>query len=342
MERKGMRLWSKIVIAYMLIAFAWWSVLLFTKNRDAFHAKSEYLQLIMAAEGHIESREEYLASPGYQELYNKYQRQEWMIFGEATLFIISLILGIWMISRGYRREMEVVRNGRNFLLSITHELKSPLASIKLILETFRKRSLPKEQLDQFSSNGIAEVERLNDLVNNILLAAKMETAYNPTMEDLDLNELLAEIADRMSRKFPRDHISFETKLGPHFFKADSFGIDSITTNLIENSIKYSPSPSQIKLALSMQRDKVVLQVSDFGFGIPHHERKRIFDRFYRIGDEQRRKTKGTGLGLYIVDNIVRAHGGRIAIQDNEPQGTIVEISFPKNRIRAREVKHQLA
>jgi len=342
MENKKLRLLSNVVIAYMLIAFAWWSVLLYTKNQDAFMAKAEYLQIRMAADRSINSAEDFLNTQAYQDLYNKYKRQEWMIFGEAAVFIVSLIIGIYLINNGYRKEIALAQQRRNFLLSITHELKSPIASVKLILETFLKRKLSKEKIDQFSSSGIQEAERLNDLVNNLLLAAKLETSYEPIVEDIDLNELYGNIIERMQRKFPKANISFHTELGPHFFSGDSFGMEAILVNLIENAIKYSPSPATVECSLTQDDKKISLQVADQGLGIAPEERHRVLERFYRVGDEQRRKTKGTGLGLYIVHQIIKAHQGKIQINDNQPKGTKFIISFPLKLIRQREIKHSIA
>ncbi len=138
------------------MAFTWWTVLLFTKNRDAFKAKSELNQVILAAKGEIKSKEEFLISQDYQFLKKKYQSQEWMIAGEAVFFVVSLIIGVWLINRGYNKEVNAAEQRRNFLLSITHELKSPIASIRLVLETFLKRSLKGEQIDKLGTAALKE------------------------------------------------------------------------------------------------------------------------------------------------------------------------------------------
>ena len=143
-----LRLLSYIVIAYMMMAFAWWSILLFTKNRDAFRAKRDLFRIGMIADGTVKNDQEFLATDVYKNLSKQYQRQEWMILGEATFFVISLVIGVWLINRGYNKEVNAAQQRRNFLLSITHELKSPIASIRLVLETFMKRKLSPEQVGQ--------------------------------------------------------------------------------------------------------------------------------------------------------------------------------------------------
>lgn len=291
-------------------------------------AKSEYLQLVMAAEGEIKDKNTFLNTAEYQELYNKYKRQEWMIFGEAIVFILSLIIGVYMINRGYNKEMIAAEQRRNFLLSITHELKSPIASIRLVIETFLKRQLKKEQIEHFGKNAIKETDRLNDLVNNLLLAAKIETAYQPILEEIELNDFFLDITQRMREKFPKAKILFSPSAPPIYLNGDEMGLTSITVNLIENAIKYSTTLPEIKLLLKEEKQKISLQFIDNGIGISDQEKKKIFDQFYRIGNEDTRKTKGTGLGLYIVREIVTAHDGKIMVLDNPTGGTIFKIELP--------------
>ena len=328
MKNIRLRLISYLVIAYMLVAFSWWSVLLYIKNKDAFNAKSEYLQLVMVAERSIDSRASFLETAEYQDLHKKYKRQEWMIFGEASVFIFSLIIGIYMINRGYNKEMIAAQQRRNFLLSITHELKSPIASIRLVLETILKRSLKEEQINHFGSSALKETDRLNDLVNNLLLAAKIETAYQPVLEEIELNAFLKDICDTMREKFPKAQISFQSSTDYTIIEGDQMGLTSIAVNLIENAIKYSTEAAIIAIQLSEKNKKVFLTFTDNGIGIPDQEKKRIFEQFYRIGNEDTRKTKGTGLGLYIVAQIVKAHGGKIEVRDHPTGGSVFKIEMP--------------
>ena len=332
MSNLRLRLLSYLVIAYMLVAFAWWSVLLYIKNQDAFKAKSEYLQLVMAAEGTIADQEAYFKSPQYVDLRKKYQRQEWMIFGEAAVFILSLVIGVYMINRGYNKEMVAAQQRRNFLLSITHELKSPIASIRLVLETLLKRQLKKEQLDHLGGNALQETDRLNDLVNNLLLAAKIETAYQPDFEEIELVEFCRDILQRLQEKFPKAQINFHPQVERLYLQGDQMGLTSIMVNLIENAIKYSVGPAKVDVRLEEKAELVHLTFADQGIGVNDGEKKKIFEQFYRIGNEDTRKTKGTGLGLYIVQQIVKAHDGKITVSDNQPQGSIFQVVLnQKNR-----------
>ena len=324
-----LRLFSYFVIAYMLIAFTWWSVLLYTKNRDAFLAKAEYQKMVMIAKNQINQHhlEDFYNTKVYQTLEKKYKRQEQMIFGEALFFIAFLILGIWFINRGYNKEIKANEQGRNFLLSITHELKSPIASIRLILETFLKRDLKREQIQKFSKSGLKETERLHTLVNDLLLSAKLETSYQLFPEAVQLDKLLIEIIQQLQEKYPTTTFHHQIAKDIPSIQADKAGMTSVMLNLLENAVKYSPKESKIDVILGRTTESISLAVADQGFGIPDREKKRVFDKFYRVGNEDTRQTTGTGLGLYIVRELVKAHNGKITLKNNQPKGSIFKIEL---------------
>ena len=324
-----LRLLSNFVIVFLLLAFAWWSILLYTKNKDAFEAKSNYLQIVLAAEGKINNRAEFEQTVTFQELEEKYKRQEWMIFGEALFFIFSLVIGIYIINRGYNREMVAAQERRNFLLSITHELKSPISSIRLVLETILKRDLQNQQINQLSGTALEETVRLTTLVEDLLLAAKMENHYQPVLESVDIVNLIEQLVERLRGKFPEVAFSYSYDNNISNIMADKTGLTSITLNLLENAVKYSPTPADIQVKLNQKGKYLLLDFADQGYGISEKEKKKIFRKFYRTGSEDTRSTKGTGLGLYIVKEIVEAHKGTITIKDNEPKGSIFKIKLPQ-------------
>ncbi|MEM9822060.1 MAG: HAMP domain-containing sensor histidine kinase [Bacteroidota bacterium] len=326
-----LRLLSNVVIFYMLVAFTWWTVLLYTKNQDAFNAKAQYMQLVMAAEGAIKNTHEFHHTAAYQDLYKKYIRQEWMILGEAIVFIISLVIGVYLINRGYNKEMIAAQDRRNFLLSITHELKSPIASIRLVLDTLIKRQLKPDQINRLSHTALEETERLTNLVEDLLLAAKVETSYQPVLERFDFKALIDDLLEKLKTKFPHARFSFAASGDLPPILADKTGITSITLNLLENAIKYSPKEAiDIGVRLINQEGQFYLDIADKGIGISEKEKKKIFQKFYRVGNEDTRQTKGTGLGLYIVSEIIKAHLGSIEVTDNPPKGTLFKIRLPQN------------
>lgn len=315
----------------MLIAIAWWSVLLFTKNRDAFQGRAGESKMLMIADGTIKSDAEFLETDFYKDLQAYYERQEWMILGESLVFVISLIIGVYLINRGYNKEIAAAQQRRNFLLSITHELKSPIASIKLVLETFIKRELSAKHINQLSSNALKETDRLNDLVNDLLLAAKVETAYTPYLETINIKQFLVEIIERLQNKYPAVAFDFRQPDEEIIIQGDKAGLTSVAVNLLENAVKYGAENPKIATVLRKnEKGGIHIEVADNGIGIPDKEKSKIFERFYRVGNEDTRRTKGTGLGLYIVNQIVLAHKGTIHVMNNRPQGTIFSISLPAN------------
>ena len=321
---RKLRLLSYAVMVYMLLAFSWWSVLLYVKNKDAFEAKTSLLK-----HNNISvSSQDFYTTPEYLELSAKYKRQEWMILGEGLVFIFSLIVGVWMINGGYHKEIKLAQQKRNFLLAISHELKSPLSSIRLILETIQSRELTKEQIAKLTANGIQENDRLNSLVNNLLIATRMETNYAPFFEQFDLKSLLIGIMDHFRIIHPEFKVECHIAEDLPIVNAEKSGLVSIVNNLIENSVKYSKDDKYICLTAKQEDEYTVISVKDHGIGIPDGEKKSVFKRFYRIGNEDTRQTKGTGLGLYILNQIVLAHKGKVILKDNVPKGSIFEVYLP--------------
>lgn len=324
-----LRLLSYGVIAYMMLAFAWWSILLFTKNRDAYEAKRDTMRLVMIAREEIPPTDEaFYNSPAFRELKKKYENQEYMILGEASVFVLSLAIGVWLINRGYHKEMLAAQQRRNFLLSITHELKSPIASIRLVLETFQRRELPRDKAERLIRNGLTEADRLNKLVNDLLLSAKLESAYQLHLEPVNLAQLLEDIFEQTEAKYPRASFTFNKESAVEDTMGDVAGLTSVILNLLENAVKYSAPEADIEARICQIDGKIRMEIADMGIGIEDREKNKIFDKFYRVGNEETRKTKGTGLGLYIVNEIVRAHKGKITVLDNKPRGTVFRIELP--------------
>ncbi|MGH1434920.1 MAG: sensor histidine kinase [Lewinella sp.] len=330
MQNRHLRFLTYFIMGYMLLAFVWWSFLLFTKNRDAFHAKIELQQIGMAAEGVIQSPMDFYVSERYQELVTSYRKQERMIMGETIFLSLSLLAGIYVIYRGYRREVASSKQQRNFLLSITHELKSPLAGIRLALETIAKRGdqLPPDKRQMLSMRGIKEADRLNKLVEDLLLSARLESAYQFHQEPLALEELVERIVLQQSQQNPEAEIDFSASTSLAHVSGDRQALTSVVINLIENALKYSSPPAKVVVSLRQQGDQLCLEVADQGIGIRGQDKKQVFEKFFRVGSEDTRKTKGTGLGLFIVKELVKAHHGTIKVRDNQPQGTVFAITLP--------------
>ncbi len=254
-----------------------------------------------------------------------------MILGEGAVFIFIFIIGIYYMHKAIKGERKLHTQQKNFLLSVTHELKSPLASIKLYLETILKRDLDPVQQNSFLKNSLKDIERLDDLVENMLIATKIENqSYTFPKEQLNFSQLVNSVVERLQLHTCNSEV-IKVSVQPFIFlNGDKFALTSVVTNLIENAVKYSPPCEEVKVTLKQKGDQIYFIVADLGIGINDQEKSRIFEKFYRVGSEETRKTKGTGLGLFIVKQVLDKHQALIKVRNNNPSGTIFEVIFNAN------------
>ena len=217
------------------------------------------------------------------------------------------------------------------MLSVTHELKSPLSTVKLSLQTLAKRrlELEPEKTEKLLVNSLIDIDRLESLVDNILFAAKIERD-EPGFSNDEIN--VSDITQMAVERFAQNKkaIRLLEQITPDvYIHADPIGFTSVVMNLIENAIKYSEPKTDVRVTLTDNGQQILLLVADSGMGISEKEKLRVFDKFYRVGNEDTRKTKGTGLGLYIVKRFVEIYKGEITITDNKPVGSVFKLSFPK-------------
>ena len=282
-------------------------------NSEIYNLKLEILTMAHEAGPELQIEKANLD----QKLYSRI----WMVLGEGSVFFILLAVGVWQTLQSFRKEVSLARQQKNFLLAVTHELKSPIASVKLYLQTLQKRELEREKQNEIVAKAIADTDRLGSLVENLLLATKIDRSdYTLYFEEVNLSDLITQIvATHPENKRLKTEIQQGIKM-----QADKLAFTSVVVNLLENALKYSEQTVTVKL----QRDKnILLSIIDNGSGIPDEEKQKVFEKFYRIGNEDTRKSKGTGLGLYIVKNLVERHNGTIKIRGNQPQGSIFEIEF---------------
>jgi len=316
-------LWFHILVVYVVMQFAWWSYLMVEQNYEIYQLKSEVNLL------NHESPEEIIANGN---VLNSKLRNKWiMIASEGTVFIGLLVLGVFQIRKSFKKEALLANQQKNFLLSVTHELKSPIASTKLQLQTLLKHELEREKQKEIIMNAISDTERLNNLVENILLAAKIENSVFTThKEECNLSEYITEGMNQTILSFNYKQ-KVKLNIEPNIFmKIDKTSFPSIVLNLFENAVKYSADNSTITLGLKKQNDNIILSVADLGVGISDEEKSNIFQKFYRVGSEDTRKTKGTGLGLYIVNYLVSQHNGVVSVKNNLPKGSVFEVTFNQN------------
>lgn len=256
-------------------------------------------------------------------------RQLWMIVGEGSVFLILLFVGFRTIRKNVLRELHFASMQNTFLLAVTHELKTPVAAIKLQLETLKNRELTAEQSSQIVSGALKEANRLEGLVGNILLTTQLDRApVGTTQYAFNLSDVLRGEAQRFKSLYQHTReISctieddVEMRGEPELMRAACF-------NLIENAVKYSGDGGIVSIGLKQTKDQIILDVIDNGSGIPDNEKEHVFGKFYRPGNEPTRRHKGTGLGLYIVRNAVRMHGGTVQVSDASPHGSRFTVVLP--------------
>jgi signal transduction histidine kinase len=257
-----------------------------------------------------------------KELLGKY----YMVAGEGIVFLVILALGVIIIGRSFRKETQLVAKQKTFLHSVTHEFKSPVASMRLQLETLQKRSLTPEQQQQALANAIDDTDRLDKLIEKILMAARIDSGeLSIHIEFINLSEKLKEVIEQVNRSYPQRNVVTSIQDSVHL-NIDPWALNSIVTNLMENAFIYSAADKKVEVSLASAPNSIRLSVKDSGIGIPNNEKKKILGKFYRSDTTQ--GYKGTGLGLFLVDYFVKAHNGTIEVKDNKPQGSIFEISFP--------------
>ncbi len=262
------------------------------------------------------------------DLNEKLHARWLMISGEGAVFICILLLGIFQIRKTFKREAELSRQQQNFLLSVTHELKSPIASTKLQLQTLQKHELSRDKQKEILANAVNDTDRLNNLVENILLAAKIENnVFALHKEECNLSEYITAGMNQTIKAFNYSQKAILNIEPDIYMKIDKTSFPSIILNLYENAVKYCPADAPIIISLKKQNQKIILSVADQGVGISDKEKGMIFQKFYRVGNEETRKTKGTGLGLYIVNYLAAQHNGTISVKNNSPKGSIFEVIF---------------
>ncbi len=255
-------------------------------------------------------------------------RKFYMILGEGAVFFVIILTGFLLTYRSLNKEIQVGNQQKNFLLAITHELKTPIASLKLYLQTILKRDLDQVKRNEILEKSIKDADRLNGLVENILLATKIDDDGFPlNPEDLDLSDMMQTKALDLLESSGKE-VDVEFFIQPNVkFRGDKDAFDSILTNLMSNALKYAPEKTSMCVTLVQKGGEIALSISDEGPGVAFDEIDKIFEKFYRSGNEETRSQKGTGLGLYIVKKLVEQHNGIIQVKPNKPKGSIFVASF---------------
>ena len=311
-----------LLLLYIIAALIWWFISLNTQNN--MMRDFEIVKLNVT----IDSR----ATPSlYQSELKKitanYKRNKAKYLGEGSIFFLLIMVGAAFVYRSVRRQFYMQQQQQNFMMAVTHELKTPISVAKLNLETLQKYSLDPEKQKKLIRMTLEETARLNFLTNNILISSQLEGGgYQSSKEELDLSDLLKDRILDFSNRFPERTFNNQIEPGADV-KADALLLQMLINNLLENAVKYSPKESPIMAALQKENSSIVLHIIDEGPGIADEEKKKVFLKFYRIGNEATRKTQGTGLGLYLCSKIARDHNADISVTNNIPHGCNFAVTF---------------
>lgn len=261
----------------------------------------------------------------------------WTLLAVGSVMFALVLTGVIVYLVWSIQQIDLNRRQSNFLDAVTHELKSPIASLKLYLQTLNRRSLPDEQRSQFYSSMMEDVERLDRTISQLLEVAKLQ--QDRSLQDKPEWLRVDEIVDKISQKLCDEHAfnpkDLQLDIPPCELKALRSDVEILVRNLLDNAIKYAGSPPKVSIIGTISRDEKELRLvfQDNGNGIPRHLRRAIFKRFYRVGDELERSKPGTGLGLFLVRSFVKRMGGSIHVDDSTKQrGSKFVLQIPNIRI----------
>ena len=258
--------------------------------------------------------------------------QTWVVILVLSILVGIILLGILMIFIYHQKTFHLYRLQNNFINNFTHELKTPVTSMKLFLETFRKYDISREDQLTYIGYMVQDADRLSHNINRILDLAKIESkTYQEAFVRQDLVQVVTSFFEKNRHLFGACEISIQNPTEQRFFfRIRPILFDMLLMNLFTNAIKYNKSGKpRLDVVFESASRIASVRFADNGIGIPKAERKKIFKKFYQIGRSDDRSAKGTGLGLYLVDLIARLHKGRIKVESgSDGKGSVFVLYLP--------------
>ena len=308
-----------VLVVYILAALAWWYIELDQQNDLMLQYKTATLQ-----------RTGNDAGDALASIQDEHQRNAKQYIGEGLTFFVFILLGGIFLYIAVRRQIRYHLQQRNFMMAVTHELKTPIAVTKLSLETLKRHQLDEDKKNKIIHQAINETERLDTLCNNILLSSQLDAGgYQLSKNNVEISVLLNNIVDAYTIRYPERSFQHLIANGLHCM-GDEFLIRIAINNIIGNAIKYTSANTSVEITCAAADEHIEILVKDQGEGIPDQMKSKIFEKFYRLEDERTRKATGTGLGLYLSTKIIQDHGGKMFVRDNTPKGSIFVIRLPQS------------
>ncbi len=255
------------------------------------------------------------------------------LYWAALLLLLGAnVFGAWLLWRSLHREMQLADIRSQFVSSVSHELKTPLTAIRMYAETLQMgRSRDPAMAEEYLDTIVSECGRLSRLVDNVLLFSKIEQGkkvyrFRPVTLSAAISDAARTLSYPLAQHGFELRMSLDEEIPP--VRADRDSIEQAVLNLLSNAMKYSGESRQIDLRLSRQNGDALIQVTDYGLGIAPEEQSRIFEKYYRAPSRENQSIPGTGLGLALVSQIVKAHGGRVGVESTPGKGSTFTIRLP--------------
>jgi len=312
--RRTLYLYWTVVGLYLLV-LGWW-MYFFTRQGEFLARRIESAGVAL--------------SPEQADALRDAARHSMRMFLFEGLFLgLMLLAGVYLVMRSMQRELAVHRQQRNFLSAVTHELRSPIASARLYLESLQLGRVEGAKRERYLRHAQEDLDRLRLVVDQLLESARMANA-GPALrtERVELAAFAAASLEELARD-PSTAAAEVTLIAPEpvHVAGDASALGTILRNLLSNAVKYGGSPARVEVSVSRNGSHALLRVRDFGPGLQGLDSDRIFEAFVRGGDESVRTRPGVGLGLFLVAELARALGGDARARDADP-GLAVEVSLP--------------
>lgn len=320
LRRATILYWTLLI--YIIAALIWWFISLERQNNEMTELRIARLRVSVDS-----LSVPVMYNAHFREIQKDHKRNNAKYLGEGSIFLLLILVGAAFVYRSVRRQFYLQQLQQNFMMAVTHELKTPISVVKLNLETMLKYSLNEEKRKRMLSVMLKETSRLNFLTNNILVASELEGGdYRSSDEELDLSDLLKDCVLDFRSRFPERFFKSQIEEDVDI-KGDALLLQMMINNLLANAVKYSPKDAPVSAILKKKDERIQLEIIDEGPGIEESEKKKIFNKFYRIGNEVTRKTQGTGLGLYLCSKIASSHNADISVTNNQPRGSNFVVTF---------------
>ena len=305
-----------VFLTYMIAAFIWWYVSLEKQNNEIAAIKFQSIQLndpSLAAKTHA-----------IQDFQLRKTKQ---FIGEGLTILVLFLLGAIYVYRSLMKQLRYADQQQNFMMAVTHELKTPIAISHLNIETLLKRDLDNAQQLKLLEATLKETKRLDHLSTNILLTAQLDMGqYEANKQLVNVSELLRQNIKSFQERYP-SRICNTLIEDAMEIQGEPLLIQLLINNLIDNANKYAPVTEPIYIHLESHQNTIQLIVKDQGPGIAADNKNKVFEKFYRVGAETTRTTKGSGLGLYLCKKIAAFHNATIQLTTNTPTGSIFTVTF---------------